>query len=60
MNDPTAQMASQIGKSAMMSGQHYVEQNVRMSSYRRREEADKTLVQSIRVCLRLEALLQRL
>lgn len=29
MNDPTAQMASQIGKTAMMTGTHYMEQNVR-------------------------------
>lgn len=28
MNDPTAQMASQLGKTAMMTGTHYMEQNV--------------------------------
>lgn len=29
MNDPNAQMMGQIGKSAMMTGAHYMEQNVR-------------------------------
>lgn len=29
MNDPTAQMGFQVGKSAMMAGQEYMEQNVR-------------------------------
>lgn len=29
INDPTAQMGFQIGKHAMETGQHYVEQNVR-------------------------------
>lgn len=28
MTDPTAQMGFQVGKSAMMAGQEYVEQNV--------------------------------
>jgi protein transport protein YIF1 len=28
MNDPTAQMGFQVGKSAVMAGQHYMEQNV--------------------------------
>lgn len=28
MNDPTAQMGYQIGKSAVMAGQEYVDQNV--------------------------------
>lgn len=28
MNDPTAQMGFQVGKSAMMAGQEYMEQNV--------------------------------
>src|ERR1700753_661714 len=28
MNDPTAQMGFQMGKSAVMAGQEYVEQNV--------------------------------
>lgn len=30
MNDPNAQMGLQIGKSAMMTGAHYMEQNVRV------------------------------
>lgn len=30
-NDPSAQMASQIGKTAFMTGSNYVEQNVRRS-----------------------------
>lgn len=30
MNDGTAQMGLQVGKSAMMAGQEYVEQNVRI------------------------------
>ena len=29
MNDQTAQMGFQVGKSAVMAGQEYVEQNVR-------------------------------
>lgn len=29
MNDQTAQMGFQIGKSAVMAGQEYVDQNVR-------------------------------
>jgi len=29
MSDPNAQMGLQIGKSAMMTGAHYMEQNVR-------------------------------
>lgn len=29
MTDPTAQMGFQVGKSAMMAGQEYMEQNVR-------------------------------
>jgi hypothetical protein len=29
MNDPTAQMGFQVGKTAMMAGQEYMEQNVR-------------------------------
>ena len=29
MNDPTAQMGFQVGKSAVMAGQEYMEQNVR-------------------------------
>lgn len=28
MNDPTAQMGFQVGKSAVMAGQEYMEQNV--------------------------------
>jgi hypothetical protein len=28
MNDPTAQMGFQMGKTAVMAGQEYVEQNV--------------------------------
>lgn len=28
MNDPTAQMGFQVGKSAVMAGQDYMEQNV--------------------------------
>ena len=28
MNDPTAQMGFQVGKTAMMAGQEYAEQNV--------------------------------
>lgn len=28
MNDPTAQMGFQVGKTAMMAGQEYMEQNV--------------------------------
>ena len=31
MTDPTAQMGFQVGKSAVMAGQEYVEQNVRQS-----------------------------
>jgi hypothetical protein len=30
LNDPTAQMGLQMGKTAVMAGQDYVEQNVRM------------------------------
>lgn len=29
MSDPTAQMGYQVGKTAMMAGQEYMEQNVR-------------------------------
>ena len=32
MNDPTAQMGFQMGKSAVMAGQEYVEQNVSVAS----------------------------
>ena len=28
MNDPTTQMAAQMGKSAMVAGQEYIDQNV--------------------------------
>lgn len=31
MNDPTAQMGFQVGKTAVMAGQEYMEQNVRSS-----------------------------
>ncbi len=31
INDPTAQLGFQMGKSAMDAGQHYMEQNVRHS-----------------------------
>jgi hypothetical protein len=31
MNDPAAQMGLQFGKSAMDAGQHYMEQNVRLT-----------------------------
>lgn len=33
MNDPTAQMGFQIGKSAVDAGQQYMEQNVSCTSY---------------------------
>lgn len=33
MNDPSAQMASQIGKTAFMTGSHYMEQNVREQDF---------------------------
>ena len=33
MNDPTAQMGFQVGKSAVMAGQEYVEQNVSSTLY---------------------------
>lgn len=33
MNDPSAQMASQIGKTAFITGSHYMEQNVRNSMH---------------------------
>lgn len=32
MNDQTAQMGFQVGKSAMMAGHEYMEQNVRLMS----------------------------
>lgn len=31
MTDPTAQMGFQVGKTAMMAGQEYMEQNVSIS-----------------------------
>jgi hypothetical protein len=33
MNDPTAQMGFQIGKSAVDAGQQYMEQNVSSATY---------------------------
>jgi hypothetical protein len=33
MNDPTAQMGFQLGKTAAMAGQEYLEQNVRSVSW---------------------------
>ncbi len=33
MNDPTAQMGFQVGKSAVMAGQEYVESNVSILSF---------------------------
>lgn len=32
MTDPTAQMGFQVGKTAMMAGQEYMEQNVSKST----------------------------
>lgn len=39
MNDQTAQMGFQIGKSAAMAGQEYMEQNVGFRIQLRKEEA---------------------
>lgn len=50
MNDPTAQMASQIGKSAVMSGQHYVEQNVRARIHRKRGELTRDSLVDTSLC----------
>jgi hypothetical protein len=33
MTDPTAQMGFQVGKTAMMAGQEYMEQNVSESTH---------------------------
>lgn len=33
INDPTAQMGFQVGKSAVMAGQEYMEQNVRIQAH---------------------------
>lgn len=33
INDPTAQMGFQVGKTAMMAGQEYMEQNVRLPKF---------------------------
>ena len=33
MNDPTAQMGFQVGKTALNAGQEYMEQNVRLTNW---------------------------
>lgn len=65
MNDSTAQMGFQVGKSAVIAGQEYMEQNVSLRL--RRSTLRKTFkihthsmpVQSLRKCIGLETLLQR-
>lgn len=39
MNDHTAQMGFQLGKSAAMAGQEYMEQNVSPQTYGRAQDA---------------------
>ena len=64
MTDPTAQMGFQVGKSAVMAGQDYVEQNVCGEQGGVCEgvgQADRsTTVQPLRECLGSQTLLQRL
>ena len=63
LNDPTAQMGFQVGKSAVMAGQDYVEQNVRRDKLLSGLERLLTWrspgsVQSVHQCVGAEALLQ--
>lgn len=61
MNDHTAQMGFQIGKSAAMAGQEYMEQNVSIECIQRKENrsvTDHIQVESLRVRRRPEALFQ--
>lgn len=63
MNDGTAQMGFQVGKSAMMAGQEYMEQNVRIPGNSVLIDAYlllKIIVQSLYFHTGSEALLQRL
>ena len=68
MNDSTAQMGFQVGKSAVMAGQEYMESNVSpMPCFCRAPHGEEKwadtsypwIVQSLRECLCTEALLQR-
>lgn len=38
MSDPTAQMGFQVGKTAMMAGQEYMEQNVSVEDVQNRQD----------------------
>ena len=59
MNDPNAQMGLQIGKTAMMTGAHYMEQNVRRTEYTPDAlKADRGAVEQICLSFGTEALLQ--
>jgi hypothetical protein len=76
MNDPTAQLGFQMGKTAMDAGQQYMEQNVRLllpqlpfpipqvlqvvNALTRHQDTNNIIVRSLRLRLRLKALLQRL
>lgn len=63
MNDPTAQMSFQVGKSAVMAGQDYMEQNVCLPARQDSRESGLAdpgcveTVQQIRERLSIEALL---
>lgn len=43
INDPTAQLGFQMGKTAMDAGQHYVEQNVRQMPVLARHVSNRLL-----------------
>jgi hypothetical protein len=60
INDSTAQMGFQVGKSAMMAGQEYMEQNVRFDDTHLQTLLTRMLVQPLRERLGSQTLLQRL
>lgn len=59
MNDQTAQMGFQVGKTAVMAGQEYMEQNVRHSAELLPSLTDSTVDKSLHFHWRSKALLQR-